>query len=72
MRRWNQAPFWISASIQRTADPKHATRGLRHDMRVDHRRLDVSVAEQRLDGADVVAVFGVVQKRATLFSPGTR
>ncbi len=53
MRRSNRAPFWISASIQRTADPKHATRGLRHDMRVDHRRLDVSVAEQRPDGADV-------------------
>ena len=43
--------------IQRTTHPQHAARCLLDDMGVEHGCLQVRVAQESLDRADVVAVF---------------
>ena len=50
--------------IEGTSHAQHSARGLLHDMRVDHGGLHVRVPEQRLDGADVVAILQKVRGEA--------
>ena len=50
--------------IEGASHAQHSARGLLHDMRVDHRGLPVRVPEQRLDGADVVAILQKVRGEA--------
>jgi hypothetical protein len=58
-----QASLLLQAqSIQRAAD---AAAAAIQDVRVDHGRPDVAMAEQFLDGADVVAVFEQVRGKRT-------
>jgi hypothetical protein len=58
---WMPEPFRAGSSIERA---HHAERAAVHDVRVDHRRPHVLVAEQGLDGANVRARLQEVRGEA--------
>ena len=60
------APVGRTAPVERTA---HGLRALAHDVRVDHGGLEIRVAEQLLDRADVVTILEQMRGEAVPLMP---